>query len=88
MRKKKSARIKQRIIDNLTLCRLQGDLYAVEASIRDNVPRAPKEEINTVKKFLNGLRAEIDNTIKRFNTIELSIDKEYAKKLAKQMKEV
>ena len=46
--KKKKEKIRQNIIDNLTLCRLQGDLLAVEAAIRDN---APKTAIGTLSRI-------------------------------------
>ena len=52
---------KQNIIDNLKLCRLEGDLLAVEAAIRDNAPKsAPTaEDGNTLKRIMNGMNGII-----------------------------
>ena len=78
--KRKKEKIKQNILDNLTLCRLKGDLLAVEASIRDNAPKSePEEEGGTFKRIFNGIINEINNAARTINTRELSTDKEKAK---------
>lgn len=78
--KRKKEKIRQNIIDNLTLCRLEGDLLAVEASIRDNAPKAePEIEGNRIKKFVAGIVNEIGNTVRAATVRSLSVDKEKAK---------
>ena len=77
--KRKREKIKRNIIDNLTYCRLQGDLYAVEASIRDNAPKEKKEEGGVIRKFVNEIINEFTNAAKRVITRELTVDKEKAK---------
>ena len=77
--KRKKEKIRQNIIDNLTLCRLEGDLLAVEAAIRDNAPKAePEVEGNRIKKFVAGLVNELGNTVRAATVRELSVDKEAA----------
>ena len=77
--KRKKERIRQNIIDNLTLCRLEGDLLAVEAAIRDNAPKAEAEvEGGRIKKFVSGLMTELGNAVRAANVRELSVDKEKA----------
>ena len=78
--RRKREKITQNIIDNLTLIRLEGDLYAVEAAIRDNEPVASSEEGGSVRKFINGIINDISNSVKRANTRELSVDREKARK--------
>lgn len=78
--KRKREKIRQNIIDNLTLCRLEADLYAVEAAIRDNEPKAANDEGGCVKRFINGIINDINNTARRFATRELSVDREKARK--------
>lgn len=78
--KRKKEKIRQNIIDNLTLQRLEGDLYAVEAAIRDNAPKTASNEGGRIKRFINEVITEISNTVKRINTQELSVDKDKAKK--------
>lgn len=73
--KRKKEKIRQNIVDNLTLCRLEGDLMAVEAAIRDNAPKAANEEGGAFRKFVNGVITEINNSIRRMNTQELSVDR-------------
>lgn len=77
--RRKREKIRERIIDNLTLCRLEGDLLAVEAAIRDSAPRSASTEGSAARRFFDGLKTEIDNTLRRFHTAELSVDKERAK---------
>ena len=78
--KRKKEKIRQNIIDNLTLCRLEGDLLAVEAAIRDNAPKAePEVEGNRIKKFVAGLVNDLSNTVRAATVRELSVDKEKAK---------
>lgn len=78
--KRKKERARQNIIDNLTLCRLEGDLLAVEAAIRDNAPKAEAEvEGGRIKKFVTGLVNELGNMVRVANVRELSVDKEKAK---------
>ncbi len=81
--KRKREKIRQNIIDNLTLCRLEGDLLAVEAAIRDNAPKTTPDEGGPIKKFINGVITEISNSIKRLNTQELSVDKAKAQSALK-----
>ena len=76
--KRKKEKIRQNIIDNLTLARLEGDLLAVEAAIRDNAPKVQSEEGGPVRRFLNTVINDIGNTVRRYNTQELSVDKENA----------
>ncbi|MBQ7343819.1 MAG: hypothetical protein IJW53_03530 [Clostridia bacterium] len=73
--KKKRERIRQNIIDNLTLCRLEGDLLAVEAAIRDNAPKEASEEGGAFKRFVNGVINDINNSFRRQNVEGLSVDK-------------
>lgn len=73
--KKKKKQIRQNIIDNLTLCRLEGDLLAVEAAIRDNAPKSANEEGGAFKRFINGVITDINNTFRKQNVEELSVDK-------------
>ena len=69
MTKKRKTRIKQNITDNLTLCRLKGDLFAVEANIRETNHKAtPSDEGSRVKKFINGILNEITNATKSFTS--------------------
>ena len=81
--KKKREKIRQNIIDNLTLCRLQGDLLAVEAAIRDNAPKTASEEGRAFKKFVNGVINDITNSIRRSNVEELSVDRAKAQNALK-----
>ena len=78
--KRKKEYIKQNITDNLTLCRLEGDLLAVEAAIRDNAPKAYETEGGRFKKFVNEIMTEIGNMARSVNVRELSVDKEKARK--------
>lgn len=78
--KRKRERIRQNVIDNLTLCRLEGDLLAVEAAIRDNAPTSPSEEGGRLKRFINGVINDINNSVRRVNVERLSVDKEKAKR--------
>ena len=73
--KKKRDKIRQNIIDNLTLCRLQGDLLAVEADIRDNAPKTANEEGGAFKKFVNVVITDIGNSFRRNNVEQLSVDR-------------
>ena len=75
---RKREKIRQNIIDNLTLCRLEGDLLAIEAAIRDNEPTAASEDGNIVKRFITGFFNDISNAAKTYNVRELSQDKEKA----------
>ena len=77
--KRKREKIRQNIIDNLTLCRLNGDLLAIEAAIRDNAPTAASDEGGIVKKFITGIFSDISNAAKAYNVRELSVKKEEAK---------
>ena len=75
---------KQNIIDNLKLCRLEGDLLAVEAAIRDRAPKsAPiSDDGSTIKRIMNGMSGiitEIGNAARTFTVRELSVDKERAR---------
>ena len=77
--KRKQEKIRQNILDNLTLCRLEGDLLAVEAAIRDNQPQnTVSEEGGAIKKFFSGIVNEINNMTRAANVRELSVDKEKA----------
>lgn len=78
--KRKKEYIKQNILDNLTLCRLEGDLLAVEAAIRDNAPKTYETEGGRFKKFVNEIMTEIGNMARSVNVRELSVDKEKARK--------
>lgn len=85
--KRKKERIRQNIIDNLTLCRLEGDLLAVEAAIRDNQPQtANSEEGGIFKKFFGNLFCEINNMTRAANVRELSVDKEKAIEAVKKFR--
>ena len=77
--KRKREKIRQIITDNLTLCRLNGDLLAIEAAMRDNAPTAANEDGGPVKRFINGFFNDLSNAAKSLNVRELSIDKEKAK---------
>lgn len=76
--KRKKEKIKQNIIDNLTLCRLEGDLLAVEAAIRDHSPKITPESDGRIRHFINEIITKISNRIKKINTQELSVKKEKA----------
>ena len=76
--KRKKEKIKQNIIDNLTLCRLEGDLLAIEAAIRDHSPKTTPESSGHIRHFINEIITKISNKIKRINTQELSVKKEKA----------
>ena len=77
--KRKKERIRQNIIDNLTLCRLEGDLLAVEAAIRDNAPKTETEiDGGRLKRLVSGLMTELGNAVRAANVRELSVDKEKA----------
>lgn len=85
--KRKQEKIRQNIIDNLTLCRLEGDLLAVEAAIRDNQPQtANSEEGGIFKKFFGNLFCEINNMTRAANVRELSVDKEKAIEAVKKFR--
>ena len=81
--KKKREKIRQNIIDNLTLCRMQGDLLAVEAAIRDNAPKTASEEGGAFKKFVNSVITDIGNSVRRNNVEELSVDRAKAQNALK-----
>jgi cupin superfamily acireductone dioxygenase involved in methionine salvage len=81
--KKKRKQIRQNIVDNLTLCRIEGDLLAVEAAIRDNAPKEANEEGGAFKKFFNGMINDINNSFRRQNVEELSVDKAKAQEALK-----
>ena len=81
--KRRRERIKQNITDNLTLCRLEGDLLAVEAAIRDNAPRTSPEEGGPIKRFINNVINDLNNSVRRFNTQELSVDRAKAQNALK-----
>ena len=85
--KRKRERIKKTIIDNLTLCRLEGDLLAVEASIRDYAPKAASEEANPIKRFINGIINDISNTARSYMSKELAVDRERAQKALKDFRD-
>lgn len=70
--------IKKSVISNLTYCRLQADVYAVEADIADNQPLAAGEEKGIVKKFLNAITTEVQNEIRKKNVQELTVDRQAA----------
>ena len=77
--KRKREKIRQNIIDNLTYCRLQGDLLAIEAAIRDNAPSETRTEGGLVRRFISGIFNELNNAARTFNVRELSADKEKAR---------
>ncbi len=81
--KKKRERIRQNIIDNLTLCRLEGDLLAVEAAIRDNAPKVASEDGGAFKRFVSGVINDINNSFRRQNVEGLSVDKAKAEEALK-----
>lgn len=76
---RKKERIQKKVMDNLTYCRLEGDLLAVEASIRDNAPKEIRYEGSKIKIFIGKIINDINNAAKRYNTVCLSQDKEKAK---------
>ena len=79
--KRKKEKIRQLVIDNLTLCRLEGDRLAIEAQIRDNQPKsAPSPEGSVLKRFFESVKNEIGNSIKRINVQELSSRRDKAEK--------
>ena len=83
---------KQTVIDNLKLCRLEGDLLAVEAAIRDNAPKSnvTAEDGGTLKRIMNGMSGiitEIGNAARTFTVRELSVDREKAKEAIKNFRE-
>ena len=87
MTKRKRNRIRQTIITNLTYARMQGDLLAIEAAIRDNDAKAKEEERTAAEsmqemtlwqKFWNGVKAEYRNSLKRISAIELADKRERA----------
>ena len=85
--KRKQEKIRQNIIDNLTLCRLEGDLLAVEAAIRDNQPQITVvEEGGMFKKIFSGIFNEINNMTRAANVRELSVDKELAANAVKNFR--
>lgn len=77
--KRRKEKIKQNIIDNLTLCRLEGDLLAIEATIREHSPKTTPESSGPIRHFINEIITKICNKIKRINTQELSVKKEKAR---------
>ena len=82
--KHRKEKIRQNITDNLTLCRLQGDLLAVEAAIRDHAPRsAPTDDPNRVRRFINGIINEITNAAKSISVRDLDAEREMAKEAIK-----
>lgn len=82
--KHRKEKIRQNITDNLTLCRLQGDLLAVEAAIRDHAPRsAPMDDQNCVRRFINGILNEITNAAKSISVRDLDAEREMAKEAIK-----
>lgn len=88
MTKRRKARIKQNIMDNLTLCRLKGDLFAVEANVRE-VPHKtiPNDDGNRVKKFFNGILNEITNATKSFTAEkEIKYDRDKAQNAIKSFR--
>ena len=88
MFKRKREKIRQNILHNLTLCRLNGDLLAVEAAIRDNAPKVvePEAEGNRFKKFVAGIVNELGNKARAANVRELSVDKEAAEDAIKSFR--
>ena len=88
MTKRRKARIKQNIMDNLTLCRLKGDLFAVEANVRETPYKAtPSDDGSRVKKFINGILNEITNATKSFTAEkESNYDKDRAQNAIKSFR--
>ena len=88
MCKRKREKIRQNILHNLTLCRLNGDLLAVEAAIRDNAPKVvePEADGNRFKKFVTGIVNELGNKARAANVRELSVDKEAAEDAIKSFR--
>ena len=78
--KRKRERIKQNIATNLTYCRLQGDLYAVEAALRDNEPKVVIDEGGPIRRLINKIINDVNNTARRCNTYALTADKAMAMK--------
>lgn len=78
--KRKREKVKEIIMNNLTYCRLKGDLLAVEASIRDSAPRTVYEDGSAVKRFINGIINEINNAARTLTVHELSVDKARAER--------
>lgn len=88
MTKRRRQKIRQKIMTNLTYARMQGDLLAIEAAIRDNDAKAKEEErtaaesmqeMSLWRKFWNGVKTEISNSLKRISAIELADKRERAK---------
>ena len=75
-------------MDNLTLCRLKGDLFAVEANVRETAYKAtPSDDGSRVKKFINGILNEITNATKSFTAEkESNYDKDRAQNAIKSFR--
>ena len=78
--KRKREKTKRTVATNLTYCRLLGDLYAVEASIRDNAPKTPNDEGGTIRRFINKIINDVNNAVRRYNTTSLTVDREKARR--------
>ena len=87
MTKRKRNRIRQTIITNLTYARMQGDLFAIDAAIRDNdtkimqnsaASESQAEDMGAFKKIWNGIKTEIGNSLKKMNAMELAAKRDRA----------
>lgn len=85
MTKRRKQRIRETVMTSLAFARMQADLYAIEAAIRDNAIKAAEESesdtgaektpISVVRKFWSTLKTEINNSLKKISAPELEAKK-------------
>lgn len=86
MTRRRRNKIRQQIITNLTYARMQGDLLAIDAAIRDNdtkmmqsgAAESQGQATGAFRKFWNGIKREIGNSLKKMSAMELASDRDRA----------
>ncbi|MBQ8292160.1 MAG: hypothetical protein IJX88_06635 [Clostridia bacterium] len=76
---KRKAHITKKLMDNLTYCRLQGDLFAVETAMNENQPlESTFVGKNIFEKLFNSVKNSVENEYRRYTIQELTVKRQSA----------